>query len=106
VPGLALAGAAFARDPDPAALERAVPCCTTLAGLPLRLEWDILVDEPDTGYLVLHTTEQALAGRSSTTTRQAIPIILPGVVTAVPGRKQGVDVAHSPDGRPAVQVLR
>jgi len=206
--GLALAGAAFAREPDPAALERAVPCCTTLAGLPfrplpadrveliaigaespvfdfhsgrsyvvalelppielpyivqvrsyalgdvvqrsrvfypaallldarhevlarrepenltvvkttygdatrenrwglpLRLEWDILVDEPDTRYLVLHTTEQALAGRSSTTTRQAIPIILPGVVTAVPGPKQGVDVAHSPDGRLAVQVLR
>lgn len=206
--GLALAGAASAREPDPAALQRATPCCTTLAGLPfrplpadrieliaigpespvfdfdtgrsyvvalelppielpyivqvrsyalgdvvkrsrvfypaallldarhevlarrqpedlpvvktkygdaarenrwglpLRLEWDILVDEPDTRYLVLHTTEQALAGRSTTTTRQAIPIILPGIVTAVPGRKEDVTVAHSPDGQLAVQVLR
>ena len=75
-------------------------------GLPLRLEWEILVDEPDTRYLVLHTTQQALAGRSSTTTRQAIPIILPGVVTAIPGRKEDVGVAHSADGRLAVQVLR
>jgi len=206
--GLALAGVATAREPDPEALQRAVPCCTTLAGLPfkplpadrvelitvgeespvfdfdtgrsyvvalelpsieppyivqvrsyalgdlpqrsrvfypaalllderhevlarrepenlpvvktrygdatrenrwglpLRLEWDILVDEPGTRYLVLHTTEQGLAGRSTTTARQAIPIILPGIVTALPGKKQDVEVAHSRDGRLAVQILR
>lgn len=75
-------------------------------GLPLRLEWDILVDEPDTRYLVIYTTEQGLATRSTTTTRQAVPIILPGIVTALPGEKRDVDVVHSPDGRLAVQVLR
>lgn len=74
-------------------------------GLPLRLEWEILVDEPDTKFLVIHTTERALALRSSTTARQAIPIILPGLVTALPGKKQEVGVAHSPDGRLAVRVI-
>lgn len=74
-------------------------------GLPLRLEWEILIDEPATRYLVIHTTEHRLASGSLASTRQVVPIILPGFVTALPGKKQEVIIAHSPFGRLALRVL-
>jgi hypothetical protein len=75
-------------------------------GLPLRLQWDILIERPEAKYLVIHTTGRALATRSITTTREAIPVILPGVVTALPGKKHEVGIQHSPLGRLALQVVR
>lgn len=74
-------------------------------GLPLRLEWDVLIDRPGTKYLVIHPTESRLASRSFTTTRRAVPVILPGLVTALPGKKEEVGIAHSPFGRLALQVM-
>lgn len=75
-------------------------------GLAVRLEWSIRIEAPDTRYLVIHTTARAVAARSPFTTRQVVPVILPGVVTAVPGGKQQVEIAHSESGRIALQVMQ
>jgi hypothetical protein len=34
-----------------------------------------------------------------------VPVILPGLVTALPGKKEEVGIAHSPVGRLALQVM-
>lgn len=67
-------------------------------GLAVKLEGTVLVDNPDAKYVLVFTTRELMAGTSLYSTRQAIPIILPGLVTAVPGPKGIVAINHSPFG--------
>lgn len=55
-------------------------------------------------YLVIVTTEELLATRTSLTTRKVVPIILPGIVSAVPAGTEEKQIPHSPMGRITVTV--
>ena len=75
-------------------------------GLPLRLELDIVVDDPAARYLVIHTTARQLGATSTATVKTVVPVIVPGLVTALPGGEEQVTIVHSPFGCVAVGVRR
>lgn len=74
-------------------------------GLPLKLEGAVLVDDPRAKYLVVYTTRKSMSGVSPYVTRQTIPVILPGLVTAVPGARGTVQIRHSPFGLLHMEIL-
>lgn len=65
-------------------------------GLPIKLEGSILVDSPHAKYVLVFTTQALMAGSSSYETRRPVPVILPGLVTAIPTRKETVPIRYSP----------
>jgi maltose operon protein len=73
--------------------------------LPLKLEGTVLVDNPGAKYVLVFTTRKLMSSTSPYVARQVIPIILPGLVTAVPGGKQTVLIQHSPYGLLHVEIV-
>lgn len=75
-------------------------------GLPWKLEAALRFDTGNAGerYLVVLTTEALLARGTSTETLRIMPIILPGIVTAIPTHKERVAVPHAPAGHLSVSV--
>lgn len=67
-------------------------------GLPVKLEGAILVDNPNAKYILIFTTQKIMSNKSPYVTRQVMPIILPGVVTAIPTGKSTEQIRHSPFG--------
>lgn len=76
-------------------------------GLGWKLEGEIAVGDAnrDERYLVVYTTAELLGARTSVSTWRAVPIILPGFVTAIPTGKEEVLVPHSPVGRVNVSLV-
>jgi maltose operon protein len=75
-------------------------------GLPWKLEGALRFDAGNAGerYLVVLTTDALLARSTSTETLRIMPIILPGIVTAIPTHKERVAVPHAPSGHLSVSV--
>ncbi len=73
-------------------------------GLPVKLQGTLQIDDPRAAYLVILTTETLLNGSSRYGLRRAIPVVLPGLVTALPGPRDTVRIPHSPFGRISVQM--
>ncbi len=74
-------------------------------GLPYKLEARIEFDRDRAEkYLIIMTTEEMLLMKSSIETMKLVPLVMPGLVTAMPlGRKDAV-VPHAPVGRLRVTV--
>lgn len=67
-------------------------------GLPVKLEGAVLVDDPNAKFMLLYTTSALMRHASPYVARQAIPIIVPGMVTAIPGPEETMYIQHSPFG--------
>lgn len=65
-------------------------------GLPLRLEGSVNVNNPDIKYMVVYTTSELLSSQAPYVTQRYFPIILPGIVGAIPTGKKQVAIKHSP----------
>ena len=76
-------------------------------GLPWKLEGTLRfdVENADERYLVVLTTDALLERSTSTETLRIVPIILPGIVTAIPTRREMVAVPHAPAGHLNVSVI-
>lgn len=74
-------------------------------GLPIKLEGSVQVDDPNAKYLLVFTTRELMMQVSPYLARQAVPIILPGVVTAIPGPEETVYIRHSAFGLLHVEVM-
>ena len=75
-------------------------------GLMWKLEGEIEVAEANRGerYMVVFTTEKFLGGSTSVSTWRTLPIIFPGIVTAIPVGTEEVLVPHSPVGRINISI--
>lgn len=73
-------------------------------GLPVKLEGSILVDDPSVKFVLVYTTQELMTSASPYIARQAIPIIVPGVVTAIPGPEETVFIRHSPFGLLHIEI--
>ncbi|OGP18752.1 MAG: hypothetical protein A2054_10040 [Deltaproteobacteria bacterium GWA2_55_10] len=70
-------------------------------GLKYKLEGRIEFEESDMSekYIIVMTTEEMLLMKSSIETMKLVPLVMPGLVTAMPfGRKETI-VPHAPVGR-------
>ncbi len=67
-------------------------------GLPIKLEGSVLVDDPKAKYVVVYTTDELLARSTPYETQRVVPVIVPGLVTALPGGKETLSIRHSPFG--------
>lgn len=74
-------------------------------GLPVKLEGNLLVNDPSARYLLVYTTGQLLSGSSPYETQRAVPIFAPGMVTALPGGKDTIFIKHSPFGLLHVEIV-
>lgn len=74
-------------------------------GLPYKLEARIEFDK-DRGerYVMVMTTEEMLLMKSSIETMRLVPLVMPGLVTAMPFGRKDVVVPHAPVGRLRVTV--
>jgi hypothetical protein len=69
-------------------------------GYPYKLAgtFDVREENRDERYLVVITTDELLRARTSLTTMKAVPIIIPGIVTAVPAGTEEKLIRHAPVG--------
>lgn len=76
-------------------------------GIMYKLEGhiDVVAENRQERFLVIYTTEKLLTARMSTSRWVSIPIIFPGIVTAIPVGKEEVLVPASPVGRINVSVV-
>lgn len=75
-------------------------------GLPIKLEGFVLVDRPNAKYILVFTTQELMSRASPYETRRVVPIIVPGVVTAIPGGKETMYIRHSPFGLLHMEIAR
>jgi maltose operon protein len=77
-------------------------------GLMYKLEGQVSFSEEnrDEKYLIIFTTSELLKARTSLSTMRTIPIILPGMVSAIPAGEREVLVPHSPAGRISLSIRR
>lgn len=75
-------------------------------GLRYKLEggMDFREENANEKYLIILTTDELLKAKTSLKTMKAVPIILPGIVGAVPVGKEEKLVPHSPAGKITVTV--
>lgn len=75
-------------------------------GLMWKLEGEIEIAgaNRDEKYMVILTTDTLLAAKTSISTWRTVPIILPGLVTAIPTHKEEVLVPHAPVGRISISI--
>jgi maltose operon protein len=66
---------------------------------------DVTAENRQERYLIVFTTEKLLTARMSTSRWVSVPIIFPGIVTAIPVGKEEVLVPASPAGRINVSVV-
>lgn len=74
-------------------------------GLPVKLEGSILVDNPNAKYILIFTTQKLMSSKSPYVTLDVMPIILPGVVTAIPTGKSTKQIHHSPFGLLHIEIV-
>jgi len=74
-------------------------------GLPVKLEGDFVIDDPNARYLVIFTTHEQMRATTPYETFKVAPVILPGVVTAVPTGKEEIEIPHSPFGLLQLQII-
>lgn len=67
-------------------------------GLPVKIEGYAVVDDPRARYLLVFTTRELMSDASPYETLRVKPVILPGVVTAIPTHKEKILIPHSPFG--------
>jgi len=88
-------------DPADFSLKKAGPAETasvSWTALPIKVQGSVFVDGPQARYIVLFTTEKLLASSSLFVTMSTLPVILPGIVTVLPGGRERVRIRHSPFG--------
>jgi maltose operon protein len=73
-------------------------------GLPVKIEGSLTVDDPRAKFVVVYTTPELMESTSRYAVRQAIPIVLPGMVTAIPGPETEVSIRHSPFGLLRIRI--
>lgn len=73
-------------------------------GLPVKLDGSILVENPSVKFVLVYSTQKLMASESPYIARQAIPIIVPGVVTVIPGPEETVFIRHSPFGLLHIEI--
>ncbi len=74
-------------------------------GVPVKVEGTVLVDTPAAKYVLVYTTQDLMQRTSPYATRQVIPVIVPGLVTALPGQVETVQIRHSPYGLLRIQAV-
>lgn len=74
-------------------------------GLPIKLEGDFLIDEPNAQYLLVFTTQEKMRATTPYETYTVKPVILPGLVTAIPTGKEAIQIPHSPFGLLQLEVI-
>lgn len=76
-------------------------------GLPWKLEGALAFTPANASerYLVVLTTEELMKRRTSMETLRIMPVILPGVVSAIPTGKKQVVIPHSPAGHLNISLL-
>lgn len=67
-------------------------------GLPVRLEGYLAVNDPSARYLLIFTTSELMKVASPYNVQRTAPVILPGMVTALPTRQELIAIRHSPFG--------
>ncbi len=72
--------------------------------LGIKFEDDLLVNRPDARYLVIYTTDEMLKTVSPYSAIRIAPVILPGIVTALPTGKERILIPHSPYGVLSIEV--
>jgi maltose operon protein len=72
--------------------------------LGIKFDDALQVDNPDARYVVVYTTDEMLEAVSPYSTVQIVPVIIPGIVTAVPIGKEAVLIPHSPHGILSIEV--
>ena len=75
-----------------------------IMGLPLKLEGSIVIEHQNARHIVVLTTDTLLSGSTPHFALRAIPIILPGIVGAIPTHREPVKIPHSPFGRLVVAI--
>lgn len=75
-------------------------------GLPVRLEGTVLINDPDAKYVLVFTTQALMRRASPYKTLRVVPVILPGVVGAIPLGKETVYIRHSPFGLLQLEIAR
>lgn len=74
-------------------------------GLPVKLEGTLLVDNPRAKFVLVFTTQELMNGSSPYVVRQVVPIIVPGIVTAIPGPAETVYIQNSPFGLLHLEII-
>jgi hypothetical protein len=72
--------------------------------LGIKFEDALRVDHPDARSVVVYTTDEMLKTLSPYATVSVAPVILPGLVTALPTGKEMVLIPHSPHGILSIEV--
>jgi len=72
--------------------------------LPIKVEGSFLVENPQTKHIVLFTSDKLLAASSPFLTMSTLPVILPGIVTALPAGQERVRIRHSPFGMLHIEI--
>ncbi len=67
-------------------------------GLPVKLEGEIVIDRPSMKYMVVYTTPALMRERSPYAVQRLTPVILPGLVGAIPTGTETISIPHSPFG--------
>jgi hypothetical protein len=73
--------------------------------LGIKFEDALLVDHRDARYVVVYTTDEMLKTVSPYSTLRIAPVILPGLVTAVPTGTDMVLIPHSPQGILSIEIM-
>lgn len=85
---------------------RKVKATSETWGLPVKLEGSILVDTPNAKYVLVFTTQTLMRGASPYVTPKIVPIIVPGIVGAIPVGEETVLIRHSPFGQLHIEITR
>lgn len=73
-------------------------------GLTIKFEGSVLIDDTSVKCILVYTTQELMNNASPLVVRQAIPIIMPGLVTAIPGPEETVFIQHSPFGLLHIEI--
>lgn len=72
----------------------------------IKIEGYPLVDDPSVKHILVFTTQELMSGASPYEVQKIAPVILPGVVTAIPTQKEKIYIGHSPFGLLHIEVAR
>jgi maltose operon protein len=74
-------------------------------GLPVKLEGEFVIDDPQERYLVIFTTDALLADATPYVVTRVVSVILPGLVTVLPTGRERIRIPHSPFGLLYLNVM-
>jgi hypothetical protein len=72
--------------------------------IPLKIEGYVPIKSSDIKYVLIFTTNQLMSGAVEHETRQILPIIVPGIVSAVPVGKKTFLIRHYPFGHLKIET--